>query len=312
MIINFKENTKIVERLLVINAVKGITNVGAPYYNMTFQDATGQIEGRKWDVSENDTTVFATGNIVEISAEVIKYRTSLQLKVLSGKILDSSEYNIVDFVSNPPVSKERLQVLFGHYVESIDNPDIKKVIEDILRTDLVSFLVYPAASRNHHEYLSGLLHHTVGMLQVAEALIGIYPTLNQDYLYGGIILHDLGKLVELSGPIIPKYTTAGKLLGHISIMQARVAETCKRLGVAEDTAIVLQHMVLSHHGEKEYGSPIEPLTREAEVLSMIDNLDARINMIDKALKDVPEGEFSQRVMALDGRAFYKTKSLKKD
>lgn len=311
MISSYKENTNIKEKLLVINSVKGIVN-GKPYLNIVLQDASGQIEGRKWDAVDNDTQIFATGNFVEIEASVILYRANLQLKIISGRVLDESEYNKVDFTASSPVSKERLQKLLGHFLEDIENPEIKKVLEDILRTDLVSFMVYPAATRNHHEYLSGLLHHTVGMLQAAEALLNVYPTLNKDYLYSGIILHDLGKLVELSDAVLPKYTTAGKLLGHISIMQARVSEVCKRLGISDDVAIVLQHMVLSHHGEKEFGSPVVPLTKEAEVLSMLDNLDARINMIDKAIKEVPEGEFSQRIMALDGRAFYKPKALKKD
>lgn len=312
MISDLKEfSGKIVEKFLVINATKGVTNVGAPYFNMTLQDASGQIEGRKWEVKDNDVEIFSPGNIVEITAEVVKYRTSLQLKVLTGRVLDQDEYNVIDFVSSAPVAKERLQKQLIHFIQEIGDIEIRNVVEDLIGgTRMTSFMIYPAASKNHHEYLSGLLHHTVGMLNAAEALLNVYPSLNKDYLYAGVILHDVGKLIELSSPIMPKYTVAGKLIGHISIVQAQIMEACQRLNISDETSIILQHLVLSHHGKKEFGSPVEPMIKEAEVLSMIDNLDARINMIDKALKDVEEGEFSQRIMSLDGRSFYKPKTKK--
>ena len=133
----------------------------------------------------------------------------------------------------------------------------------------------------------------------------IFIDLNRDILYGGVILHDIGKIEELSGSILPKYTLKGKLVGHISIMQAKVEEVATRLEIKSEVPILLQHMILSHHGKLEYGSPVLPLTKEAEVLATIDNLDARLNMINKALGNIEEGEITNRLFSLEDRSFYK-------
>ena len=167
--------------------------------------------------------------------------------------------------------------------------------------------IYPAASRNHHEFVSGLAYHTLSMLRIAKSLITIYPQLNADLIYAGIILHDLGKTVELSGPVVPKYTLEGKLLGHISIAQAMVLEASKTLNIEGEEVILLQHMILSHHGKNEYGSPVLPQIREAEIVYLIDNIDARINMFDKALENVELGDYSKRIYALENRTIYKPK-----
>ena len=146
------------------------------------------------------------------------------------------------------------------------------------------------------------------MCDIAELLSSYYDNVNRDLLISGIILHDVGKTIELSGPIATKYTLEGKLIGHISIMVSEIREAGERLNINDEVAILLQHMILSHHGEKEFGSPVPPLTREAFLLHVIDDLDAKMIIIDKALDSVQPGEFTQRIMAMDGRAFYKPKN----
>ena len=125
--------------------------------------------------------------------------------------------------------------------------------------------------------------------------------------FAGITLHDLGKTVELSGPVVPEYTIEGKLLGHISISQAMIKEMADKMNIEGEEVTLLQHIILSHHGKNEFGSPILPQIKEAEVIYLIDNMDARINMLDKALETVEPGGFSKRVFALENRAFYKPK-----
>ena len=174
----------------------------------------------------------------------------------------------------------------------------------VVKNHYISLSTYPAATRNHHEYASGLLYHTTSMLRVAEALSKIY-SVNTSFLYAGIIMHDIGKTLELSGPILPKYTMAGKLLGHISIINAEIAKVCEQLGVNGETSVLLQHMILSHHGQYDFGSPVLPMTKEAELLHFIDNIDSRMNAIDKALAVIDEGEFTSRQFALEDRNFYK-------
>ena len=145
------------------------------------------------------------------------------------------------------------------------------------------------------------------MLRIANAICELYPSLNKDLLFSGITLHDLGKTIELSGPVVPEYTVEGKLLGHISISQAIIKETADEMHISGEEVVLLQHMILAHHGKNEYGSPVLPQIKEAEVLYLIDNMDARINMLDKALETVEPGSFSKRVFALENRAFYKPK-----
>ncbi len=307
MIKDFKENERITAEFLVINATKGSTNAGAPYFNLTFQDASGAIEARKWEISEGDEDTFVVGNIVSAEVDVIKYKNTFQLKVLKAKKVNEDEVVVTNFIPSAPVPQNILSKKLLGFLMEVEDRDIKKVIEEVLRRDYNKILTYPAASKNHHEYASGLLHHIVTMLECMSAISKIYPSLNKDYLYAGTILHDLGKLIELSGPVVFKYSTRGKLLGHISIMSSSLQEICRTLDVSEEKCSILQHLVLSHHGQQEFGSPVPPLIKEAEVLSIIDNLDARINMMDKALSEVKEGEFTARIMALEGRSFYKTK-----
>ena len=153
--------------------------------------------------------------------------------------------------------------------------------------------------------MSGLAYHVVSMLDLAKAIAMLYPSLNKDLLYAGVILHDLGKVMELSGPVSTVYTVEGNLLGHITIMITEIGKAADELDIKAEEIMILQHLVLSHHGKAEWGSPKPPLVREAEVLHYIDNIDAKINMMDRALEKVNPGEFTERVFALDNRSFYK-------
>jgi 3'-5' exoribonuclease len=146
------------------------------------------------------------------------------------------------------------------------------------------------------------------MVTHAEPLIAYYQPLNRDLVIAGILLHDLGKTIEFSSPVIAKYTVEGRLIGHISIMVSEIRETAQTLKIAEEKSLLLQHIVLSHHGKPEFGSPIMPLTKEALLVSMVDDLDAKMNMVSKALDQVNPGEFTARVFTLDDRSFYKPKN----
>lgn len=305
LIKEFTENEKIKQCFLINNVTKGVTTKGSAYYNVTLQDASGTIEGKKWEIVEGDETTFRVGNIVEVEGDVLLYKGGYQLKILNGKICDDREVDATMFIQSAPIAKSDLQKILLDYIEKIDDVEVKLIVEEIIKNNYISFCNYPAASKNHHEYASGLLFHTVGMLKLADAICNLYPSLNRALLYGGVILHDVGKVSELSGPIVPKYTTQGKLLGHISIIQAEIKKVSDKLAITSEIPVLLQHMVLSHHGEYEFGSPILPLIKEAEILSFIDNIDARMNIMDKALAQVEEGEFTSRQFALEDRSFYK-------
>ena len=144
------------------------------------------------------------------------------------------------------------------------------------------------------------------MADLATYLCPIYEA-DHDLLITGCLLHDMGKMIELEGPIVFKYSTEGKLLGHISIMAAEIRKAGEELDIKSEVPMLLEHMVLSHHGQQEFGSPVMPLTKEALLLSLIDNLDSKMVVVNKALADVEPGAFSNKVFPLDNRSFYKPK-----
>jgi len=304
MIKDLKENEKFNGNLMINNFSKGVSNNGQPYLNITFQDVSGTIEGKKWEVNEKDLSLVEIGKIVYVNAEILKYREKNQLKVLTISE-QKGDIDLADFVKSAPSSKEELQNKLNEYINLIEYDDIKTIVETIINDNIAKISEYPAATRNHHDYYCGLLHHTTGMLELAKTICDMHSEVDRSLLYAGAILHDIGKIVEFSGAVLPKYTVEGKLIGHISIMSAYVKETANKLGFDNERVTLLQHMILSHHGKNEFGSPIVPLTLEAEILSFIDNLDSRINMIVKAINDVNEGEFTPHQYGLEGRCIYK-------
>lgn len=304
LIKEFVENDKISQNFLVNNVTRGITAKGSGYLNIVLQDSSGTIEAKKWEIEEYDEKVIKQGTIIFVEGDVLLYKNDFQLKVSKVGLVSDADLDVSQFIASAPVSRNDLQKVLFEYVEKITDKEIKRVVEEIIKNHYISLSNYPAATKNHHEYASGLLHHTTSMLKVGELLSSVY-SVNTSLLYAGIILHDIGKTIELSGPILPKYTTAGKLLGHISIINAEVAEVCKNLGINGETSILLQHMILSHHGQYDFGSPVLPMTKEAELLHFIDNIDSRMTAIDKALNQIEEGEFTSRQFALEDRNFYK-------
>ena len=304
---DFLEGDLIRGPLLVVNANKGVTNNGLAYMNVTLQDKTGTIEAKKWDINEVDAALLNIGNVVLVDGDVLNYRDNLQVKIRAISKVNDDEFDATRFTMASPIPLEELEKRLDSYVSSLKDKDIALLTKTLIGKYYKSYITYPAAVRNHHEFASGLLHHTVSMADLGEAIANLYPNVDRDMLIAGILLHDLGKTLELSGPIIPKYTLEGKLIGHISITHAEIQKSIEALKINSETATLLSHMVLSHHGKYEYGSPVLPLTREAYLLSVIDDLDAKMMILDKAYDQTPEGEFSARIYAMDDRSFYKPK-----
>ncbi len=309
MIKDLKEGSQFKGMLMVSAVSRGVTASGEQYINATLQDSSGQIEAKRWKASEMDIESYVTGNILMITGETYIYKDQLQMKVIESSIVNRDEVNVYDFLAQP-VNRNSLLEEFTRFLGLIENEEIKKVVNDLFKDNIMDFSFYPAASKNHHEYVSGLLHHTVGMLKIAEAIATQYDKVNSDYLYAGIMLHDLAKIKELTGPALPRYTLEGKLVGHISIGQGMVSECCKKLNINKEIATVLEHLVLSHHGKHEFGSPVLPSTLEAEIIYLIDNIDSKYNMITKALDEIEEGEFTPHIFPLDNRTFFKPHKTK--
>jgi 3'-5' exoribonuclease len=292
--------------LLIKSVTKGIASNGKPFLTLILQDKTGEIEAKLWDASPEDESVYVPESIVKVFGDINNYRGRTQLKIRNIRPANSSDpVRVADFLEVAPMKREEMIDKITQYIFEMKNSNIQRITRHLLKKYQNEFLEYPAAMRNHHEFISGLAYHVVSMLDLAKAIANLYPSLDKDLLYAGVILHDLGKVIELSGPVSTTYTVAGNLLGHISIMVNEIGKAAEHLGITGEEVIILQHMVLSHHGKAEWGSPKAPMVKEAEILHYIDNLDAKMNMLDRALEKVKPGEFTEKIFALDNRSFYK-------
>ncbi|MBP3891027.1 MAG: HD domain-containing protein [Solobacterium sp.] len=305
---DFQEKDRYTQPLLIKSCNKGVTQKGAPYLNLVFQDSSGSIDGKLWDAKPEDEAVAIAGNVVEVNFEVLLYNHALQLRCNHLEALDQKSIDMSEFMISSRYSEEELRAKLKEKVDSIQNTTLRNLVEKMFDKVGDSFFAYPAASRIHHSYVGGLAEHTLGMAATAEEIIKLYPALNRDLLLSGVLIHDMGKTVELGGLMPGEYSDEGRLTGHISICHGWVMECAEELHVSKsEEALLLRHLVLSHHGKLEFGSPVMPLTMEAEVLNLIDNLDARMNTLTQALSTLSEGEWTQKMFALDGRQFYKPK-----
>lgn len=277
---------------------------GAKYLDLNLADRTGEINAKVWDGSVPPP---APGSVVKVRGGTLEYNGRLQLRV--EKIRLSAPDDDVEMTSLAPCAPEPPESMLAELELTIDafqSEPLRLLTRELLRRNEEKLRYYPAAQRIHHAERSGLLHHTLGMLRAAKALAPIYPWLHTDLLYAGVILHDLCKTEEMdSDPlgVVRDYSREGLLLGHLVLGVARVQEAANDLGLAGEPVLLLQHMLLSHHGEAEFGSPRKPMFPEAEVLHWLDLLDARMNEMQTAIGKLKPGVFSEKIWSLDRRLY---------
>ena len=304
---DFLDSDHIVGQLLVVSSSKGTTDKGLNYLNVTFQDKSGTIDGKKWDASEEDLRTLAPGSVVLVDGIVNLYKNQPQLKVVGVSKVDKSDVDMSNFARVSPVPLSELKAKLDKYLNSFKDKDVEKVTKAVISHFYDRYISYPAAVKVHHEWGSGILHHSIFMADVAEAIAGIYKQVDRDILVAGALLHDIGKTIEYENPIAPVQTAEGKLCGHIAIGYHEFKSVVDSLGITSEVPMLLEHMILAHHGSLEFGSPVMPATREALLLSEIDMLDSRQMILDKALDQVKEGEFTPRLWMMDDTSFYKPK-----
>ncbi|WP_346887774.1 OB-fold nucleic acid binding domain-containing protein [Clostridium sp. UBA1056] len=308
----FNKGDRIENFFLVKNAECKITNNSTTnkYLDLMLIDSTGEINAKLWECNENIEALIKDNMLVKVRAVVNEYRGKLQLKV--EKIRPSTvedNINIDEFILVAPYKSEDMFETLLDYIEKIENKDIKRITENIISKLSYKLMHYPAAKSNHHAIKGGLLYHITTMLKAAEKLLDIYNYLNKDLLYSGIILHDIAKIMEMESSelgIVSKYSTEGQLLGHIIQGISLIETAAMEVNADKEIVMLLQHMILTHHYEPEYGSPKKPMIPEAEMLHHLDVLDARMYDMRKATKDLNPGEFSEKVYSLDGVSIYKS------
>lgn len=282
------------------------------YIDMTLGDKTGEITAKKWDVSEEEATNLSTikdGDIIKVKAGTNIWQGVTQLRVT--RIRRSSpgdNLDINDFIKAAPEKSEDMYNYIWAVAENMQDQDFSRLCCKLLSDNRERLMYYPAASKNHHSEYGGLLYHVKRMLMSGIELCKIYTNLNRDLVCTGVIIHDIEKLTEIESNeygVSPGYSFEGQMLGHI-VQGTRVIDNyCQELGISREKAIMLEHMILSHHYEPEFGSPKKPMFPEAELLHYLDVLDARMFDMEEALKAVEPGNFSERIRSLENRKVYK-------
>ncbi len=288
------------------------TKAGKQYLALTFEDTTGQIRGNFWDASGEDIDSFQAGNIVELSGKKELYQNAPQVKIYGLRSVGPDEgYDLNQFVKGAPMTAEQMQNEINQLIFQILNPTWNRIVRALMNKYQDRFYSYPAAKTNHHAMKGGLAYHTLSMAKLAQKISELYPQVDESLLLAGAILHDLGKTIELSGPIGTEYTVVGNLVGHIVLIDEEIIKIADELKLDQTTEdfLVLRHLVLAHHGLQEYGSPVRPQIMEAEILHQIDEMDASLNMMTNALERTTPGQFTDRIFALDNRRFYKPNLL---
>jgi 3'-5' exoribonuclease len=307
-IADMKKGLSVTGFYLVKTAViKNSASGNSRYGDYTLADETGEINGKVWEVAEPESCPRA-GSIIKVQGMVNEYQGKLQFRI--DKFRESTPEDPIDpasLVPAAPVSGDELYLAVDAYADKIGNEKLRELVKTAMEEHLDSLLVWPAAVKNHHSIRSGLLYHTLTMLRSAEGLINVYTFLQSDLVYAGAILHDIAKLYELDSTvtgIATDYTRDGLLLGHIVQGIIYVDRTAEKIGLDKRIATLIQHMLLAHHYEPEFGSPRRPMFPEAEILHYLDIIDARMYDMQKALGDTEGGKFSERLWTLHNRQLY--------
>ncbi len=261
------------------------TRAGKPYLSLIFADKSGEVSGPAWDNAEALQKFCVAGAVVRVRGTVQTYRDKLQLKVDHIESVDGQSHHMNDFVAASTRNPVSMESELGERIAEVTNPFLRKLLKKIFTgTDVGErFLRAPAAKGIHHAYLGGLLEHSLSMARVASMLADHYPGVDKDLVIAGALLHDIGKTVELHNEVgVIDYTDIGRLKGHLVIGSEFIARTVETIkGFPKELLTHIQHLVLSHHGRQEFGSPVVPMTAEALLLSFIDDMDAKMNLVEQ-------------------------------
>ena len=295
-IAELKENDHVLGHYLCKFKQSLKTRTGKTYYSIKLQDKTGTVDAKVWELT-NDIQDFNEGDMIKIDATALSYQNEIQIKIHKLRRSQEGEYVMSDYI---PTTDKNIDEMYGQIVDlvnSIENTYIKTLLENILIKDqarAAALKSHSAAKAMHHSYMGGLLEHILAVAQICDFMSSRYRYVNRDLLLAGALLHDIGKIYELSPMPQNEYTDDGQMLGHIIIgVEIVVVETMKIENFPHEIASLIKHLIISHHGEFEFGSPKLPSTAEALLLHYADNIDAKLKTIEEVLdKDTTPGPWA--------------------
>jgi 3'-5' exoribonuclease len=306
----------VVSFFLVIEKEVRSTQAGKLYLRLELGDRTGSVEARMWDHFEESAASISKDDFVKIQGRVEIYRNKKQVMLDRLRKAEASEVDAEDFYAHTEANIDELWARLRELAASVQNPWLRKLLEAVLDdADIAPRMQRaPAAKTMHHAFLGGLLEHVISLCELCEVVAARYPETNRDLLLTGGILHDIGKVYELSYERSLGYTTEGQLLGHIVIAVELIGRKVSAIpGFPEELAVLVKHMILSHHGQYDFGSPKLPMFREAVMLHYLDDLDSKMGAM-RALyaSDRGDPEWTERGGALERRLLRVEKYLPKD
>lgn len=284
------------EEIFVLAEARQMQARNGPYWQLRLQDSQGVVEAKIWSPASQQYSEFTPGVLVRVHGQVVSFRDQTQIIVERLDVVDLPEEEVDWSLFLPRSSREPAMILGD--IEDLCKRELRhdpwrKLCLKVLRDEIihVRLLTAPGAKSMHHAYIGGLLEHTLAVCRLCMAICELYPSLDREVLLAGAVFHDLGKAWELTSGIQRDYTDEGRLLGHIQLgleILGPFLEKAKDL--VPELKLHFKHLLISHHGEHEFGSPKRPMTPEALVLHYADNLDAKMNTVTQLLESIPEQE----------------------
>ena len=303
----FNKNGGVEGFCLIKTVDRKMTAKGVPYLDLTLADPDGEINAKLWDYKEELHGEFAANDLIKVRGTIQPFNDSQQLRIERiRKVTEADGVRIEDFVPSAGFSGEAMFNELMKVAGNFKDEELKTLVTALLNEYKDRLLYWPAAFRLHHAIRGGLLYHTLSILRMAQGVADIYPFIDSDLLFAGVILHDIAKTEEFDVAqtgIASGYTTDGNLIGHL-VRGAMAVDRCgRKLGISENTLMLVEHMIISHHGEPEFGAAVRPLCAEAELLSLIDAVDSRMEIYRETYDTMEPDTFSPRIFALEKKVF---------
>ncbi len=293
---------------LVKSVEKKLTAKGVPYLDLVLADNDGEISAKLWDYKETPANTFDTFDFVKVRGSYVPFNDTVQFRVERIRhVIPEDGAVIENYVPSACLSGEVMLAEIEKIVEAFEDEELKLLVTKVIEEYRERLIYWPAAKNLHHAVRSGLLMHTLSILRLAKSVCSIYRFVNYDLLCTGAILHDIAKIEELKASetgIAGEYTVKGNLLGHLVMGAVTVDRIGKENGISDETLTLVEHMLISHHGTPEFGAAKLPMFIEAELLSQLDLMDARLYEMVHAVNAVDVGTFTPRQWALENRSLY--------
>lgn len=311
---DIKTHQELISYFLVKSSAVKVGSNKKAYLDLLLADCTGEISAKKWDIADEELPgleKIKEGSIIKVKAQVTEWNGMKQLRVSRIRQTSAEDHLVMkDYIKAAPEEATDMYDYIYSRAEAFKDQDLRNICIRELTDNKEKLMYYPAAQKNHHAEMAGLLYHVKRMLMMAERACEVYTNLNRELVMTGVILHDMEKINEIQSNelgVSTGYSFEGKMLGHLVQGVRTIDRLSNELGMPREKAVMLEHMILSHHYEPEFGSPKKPLFPEAEMLHYLDMIDAKMFDMQDALEKTEPGEFSDRVWTLDNRTLYRVK-----